>query len=143
MVSRQLVIFGAAAAEYGLATSVTRKRGFAGYLDTANSKFTCKDGAVAGLQDSWHYTWQADYATQGGRCDGQKVSAEFVPMFIGVTNCPVKSIDLSRAFRSWRKQLLSSTRMRFAADGSKLGLSTCSVTTSPMPATASTTMLTR
>lgn len=39
------------------------------------------------LQDSWHYTWQGNFPTQGNKCDGKDVTSEFVPMVIGV-KCP-------------------------------------------------------
>lgn len=69
---------------------VTRKRGFSGFLD-GGSTFTCDDASLLNLEDSFHYTWQAEYPTQNDRCHGQRVSAEFVPMFIGVTTCPIRS----------------------------------------------------
>jgi len=62
---------------------VTRKRGFSGFL----GNFTCQDAALLNLQDSWHYNWLGNTATQGNRCDGQDVSSEFVPMVAGV-KCP-------------------------------------------------------
>jgi hypothetical protein len=62
---------------------VSRKRGFSGFL----GNFTCEDAALLNLDNSWHYTWQGDHVTQNGKCDGQQVSSEFVPMAIGV-KCP-------------------------------------------------------
>merc|ERR1712070_289651 len=63
---------------------VTRKRGFSGFL---GEHWTCEDATLLNLQDSWHYNWLGNVATQGNRCDGQDVTSEFVPMVAGV-KCP-------------------------------------------------------
>jgi hypothetical protein len=62
---------------------VSRKRGFSGFL----GDFRCEDATLLNLQDSWHYNWLGNAATQGDKCDGQDVSSEYVPMVAGV-KCP-------------------------------------------------------
>merc|ERR1719230_2270908 len=90
MAVRHLMLLGAATGRASSAEAI-RKRGFAGFLDNGYANFTCEDAALVGLQDSWHYTWQAEFPTENDKCSGTRVSAEFVPMFIGVTTCPIRS----------------------------------------------------
>merc|ERR1712100_580401 len=66
-----------------VAKPVSRKRGFSGFLGSAG-KWSCEDAEMLNLQDSWHYTWQGNFPTQGNKCDGKDVTSEFVPMVIGV-----------------------------------------------------------
>jgi len=77
------------------ASSVTRKRGFSGFL---GNTYTCDDARLLGLDDSWHYTWTAN-PTQYNKCHGQAVSSEFVPMVSGVG--AAESLDTDSFHPKW------------------------------------------
>jgi hypothetical protein len=60
--------------------------------------FLCQDGALLDLDDSWHYSWMAN-PSQYGKCNGQTLSAEFVPMVNGINQA--KSMLTNHFRTSW------------------------------------------
>jgi hypothetical protein len=75
--------------------TVTRKRGFSGFL---GANYTCDDAKLLGLDDSWHYSWTAN-PSQYNKCAGQTLSAEFVPMVGGIG--AADSMDTDSFHRKW------------------------------------------
>jgi hypothetical protein len=83
MVSSSLLQASASLALVVADKPVSIKRGLGAYTGGWNVNWTCEDGALLGLDNSWHYSWAAN-PSQYTKCKGQNISAEFVPMINGI-----------------------------------------------------------
>lgn len=75
----------------------SRKRGFSGFL---GDHWTCSDGDALNLKDSWYYTWGTGNS-QIRKCGSLKMTAEFVPMVIGVSKA--KNINMTTLKDEWTR----------------------------------------